>query len=413
MPTLPLILLAGNLRAYPSVNEEVGTWSSEGMSISVVCCLLSPIDVSQDQQMLTSDLDYSLPDDLISTKAVEPRDSARLLVCSRRDRQLLEHATFRDLPKFLQAPDILVLNQSRVIPARIWGVRAQSGGKIDGLFLEEGPLGVWKVLLRSNGRMRTGDQIRLGSQAKLSKWSLTLLDFSEGAWRVDLSRQGQPAAVLAQNVLEEIGTTPLPPYILAARRSRGEIAGDDRSDREAYQAVYAEESAAGSIAAPTAGLHFTPGLLSELNAHGVTNRRVTLHVGVGTFKPVATNRLEDHPMHAEQVEVSAATISAIEDCRNRGGRCICVGTTSVRAIETVPVGGQGYVGPTDLLIQPGYGFKWTDGLITNFHLPRSTLLALVGGLFPDGLARLLELYREAIRLRYRFYSFGDAMLILP
>lgn len=363
--------------------------------------------------MLTADLDYQLPDDLISTQPVEPRDSARLLVCSRTDRQFVEHATFRDLPNFLRSPDLMVLNRSRVLPAKLGGVRVDSGGKVGGLFLEDGPLGVWKVLLQSNGRLKGGCEIQIWTQGRPSSWSLTLLSPCEGAWRVQLSYLGEPAAVTAPRVLQEIGATPLPPYILAARRDRGEGLGNDQIDREAYQTVYADESATGSVAAPTAGLHFTSRLLSELNASGVSNCHVTLHVGAGTFRPVTAKRLEDHQMHSEQIEVEAETISAIRECRSRGGRCICVGTTSVRALESVPVGGQGFCGPTDLLIQPGFAFQWTDGLITNFHLPRSTLLALVGGLFPEGVDRLLELYREAIRLRYRFFSFGDAMLILP
>ena len=206
----------------------------------------------------------------------------------------------------------------------------------------------------------------------------------------------------------------MPPYILAARRHAGAVESDEH-DRAWYQTVYAERDRSGSVAAPTAGLHFTPELLAAVEEMGVGRTSVTLDVGMGTFKPIEVERVEDHPIHAEEIEVSAGAIGAMGAARSAGGRVIAVGTTSVRAIESVPVGGAagGVRGATSMFILPGHAFRWTDAMITNFHLPRSSLMAMVGAFIDGGIPRLVDLYREAIAREYRFYSYGDAMLILP
>lgn len=363
--------------------------------------------------MRMSDLDFDLPPERIATHPVEPRDASRLLVCSRSDPGVLEHARFADLPRFLGREDILILNRSRVVPARIRGSKKGTKGRVNGLFLLENAPGSWRVLLHSNGRLRPGMEVILDRAQEATRWSLILQERLEEGWLAALRRDSEPATDAAATVLEEVGATPLPPYILGARRQRGD-AEDDARDLEAYQTVYADPGRSGSVAAPTAGLHFTPGLLSALDEMGARRAEVTLHVGMGTFKPVTAERLEDHRMHSEWIEVPGETVAGIRSARERGGRSICVGTTSVRALESLPrdVGDGGYSGATELLIQPGFGFRWTDGLITNFHLPRSTLLALVAALFPEGVERVLALYREAIEREYRFFSYGDAMLIL-
>ena len=363
--------------------------------------------------MRMSDLDFELPPERIATHPVEPRDASRLLVCSRTDPGLVEHARFADLPRFLGAEDILTLNRTRVVPARIRGSKKDTNGRVGGLFLHESGPGLWRVLLHSNGRLLPGTEVILGRAEEAARWSLILQERVEEGWLAALRRDSEPATDAAASVLEQVGATPLPPYILGARRQRGD-AEDDARDSEAYQTVYADPGRAGSVAAPTAGLHFTPELLGSLESMGVRRGEVTLHVGMGTFKPVTAERLEDHQMHSEWIDVPGATLAGIRSARERGGRSICVGTTSVRALESLPrdVGDGGYSGATELMIRPGFEFRWTDGLITNFHLPRSTLLALVAALFPEGVERVLALYREAIEREYRFFSYGDAMLIL-
>lgn len=357
----------------------------------------------------TSILDYHLPPELIATSPAEPRDSARLMVTSRADPGAIRHTHVRDLPDILRPGDCLVLNSTRVLPARFHGRRIGTGGKIEGLFLHEAPARRWVTLLRGR-HLRTGAELELFDQrGEPSGFSLALLDrpgHEPGAWLVEVHGPESPTHA----ILSAVGSTPLPPYIVKARRG-AHLEGEQPGDRERYQTVYAQQ--AGSVAAPTAGLHFTPELLSKLASRGIERVDVVLHVGVGTFKPVETEHVEEHPMHAEWCSMNAAAIDAVTRARAEGRRIIAVGTTAARTLESYALAPDrpGSM-ETRILITPGHRFRWVDGLLTNFHLPRSTLLAMVGALFADGVPPLLELYQRAIEERYRFYSYGDAMLVV-
>lgn len=387
----------------------------------------------------TADLDYDLPAELIAPEPVSPRDSARMLVVSRSDPGRLEDRIVRDLPDLLRPGDLLVFNTSRVVAARLTGRRVPApadgrrrrpasdappagGGRVEGLFLRAPSNTEWVVMLRA-GRCRPGDRVELDDAGgSASGVSLELLERSTGddpgAWRVRVIGAPAPGASGDhgwEEVLSRVGTTPLPPYILRARRQRGQ-ASDEAADRAAYQTVYAGES--GSVAAPTAGLHFTPGLLSRLAAAGVERAQVVLHVGPGTFKPVTAEVVEDHEMHAERCSIAPGELERIARARAEGRRVIAVGTTTVRALEAYAreAAGTGRVPAsleTRLLIAPGRAPAWVDGLMTNFHLPRSTLMALVASLLAGGVEQLKRAYAHAAAARYRFYSFGDAMLVLP
>jgi S-adenosylmethionine:tRNA ribosyltransferase-isomerase len=336
-----------------------------------------------------------------------------------------EHRVVRDLPGVLREGDLLVLNATRVLPARLCGFRADTGGRIDGLYLgtrgeqRSGPdarAGAgedarWVVLLKGR-RLREGVRVALEGPGGNNGVSLRLVEpwtDEPGGWLVEPEGGGAGA-------LGEIGRTPLPPYIVSARKHAGEDVADE-VDRERYQTVFAGE--AGSVAAPTAGLHLTSGLLEALRAAGVRTAEVVLHVGTGTFRPVEAEWLREHPMHAEWGRVPEATAAAVESARREGRRVIAVGTTACRALESFAVlGAQGEAKAgawfsTRLLIAPGHEWRWTDGLLTNFHLPRSTLLAMVAARTPGGLARVKALYAQAIAAGYRFFSYGDAMLVLP
>ncbi|MEL7471883.1 MAG: tRNA preQ1(34) S-adenosylmethionine ribosyltransferase-isomerase QueA [Planctomycetota bacterium] len=376
----------------------------------------------------TDDLDFDLPDDRIATHAIEPRDAARLLVVDREIARAQPHPcdhVVRELPDLLRPGDLLVFNTTRVLPARFVGAREDTGGGVQGLYLHDDPEpGVWRCLVKSR-RFKPGAVVRLADrQGAPSEVTMTLIeraDAEAGAWRVRVEPAGS-----APDVLNHVGRTPLPPYIRSARKSAGEHE-DAQVDVERYQTVYAEAEAA-SVAAPTAGLHFTPDLLARLAAMGVERADVTLHVGAGTFKPIETERVEDHPMHAEWCAMSSASIEAVRAVRaDPARRVIAVGTTTARTLESYAAAMASAGSPpahldTALLITPGYEWHWVEGLLTNFHLPRSTLLAMVGALLHDtdletdaanGLTRLKALYRHAIDRDYRFYSYGDAMLILP
>jgi len=413
--------------------------------------------------MRVSDYDYDLPPRLIAQTPVEPRDSARLLVLDRATGGM-DHHIFHDLPDLLRPGDVLVANNSRVLPARLYGRRTGSGGAVEVLLLREddeaGP-DVWIALVRPGRRIRPGETLLLdgrppqtagvvstgsagfqpangrgeadprasdtlatnagrldgprtdagapsrydasapsgydaGVPDEAPFLTATVLDSLEGGER-RLRLHAAEGTVRA--TIHRVGVAPLPPYIHAPLR-----------DPERYQTVYARDE--GSVAAPTAGLHFTPNTIQRLRARGVALRHVTLHVGAGTFKPMADEEVAEHVMHAEWAELDTATAAALNAARDEGRRVIAVGTTSVRVLESAatPEGLRPYAGWTDIFITPGHTFRAVDGLITNFHLPRSTLLLLVGAFASKEL--IDKAYVEAITEEYRFYSFGDAMLIL-
>jgi S-adenosylmethionine:tRNA ribosyltransferase-isomerase len=343
--------------------------------------------------MRTDLFDFELPPHRIAQHPPSERDQSRLLVVRRADGSLAHH-TFHDLPAFLNPGDLLVLNDTRVLTARLLGRRARTGGKWEGLFLRPTADGCWELLCQTRGRLTAGETI----EVEPGPLRLTLTGRSaEGHWLARPDAAGSPA-----ELLERHGRVPLPPYI-----RKGHAAGDDR-DR--YQTVYARQ--AGAVAAPTAGLHFTPRLFEELAERGVQRTFVTLHVGLGTFQPIQVEDIRQHQMHREWGELSASAADAIEACRAAGGRVVAVGTTSVRVLETVAASGpvRPWTGETELFIYPPYQFRAVDALITNFHLPRSSLLLLVSAF--AGIELMQRAYRTAIEEGYRFYSYGDAMLIL-
>lgn len=336
--------------------------------------------------------DYDLPDRLIAQEPAARRDEARLLVV-RRGPGELEHRVFRDLPDLLRPGDLLVLNDTKVLPARLLGRREKTGGGWEGLFLREHPDGMWELMTKTRGHPISGEVFATDSGLRLTLEGRS----PDHHWLMRPEQQGSPADLLAVH-----GHTPLPPYIRRGRETAG--------DRERYQTVYA--AAAGSVAAPTAGLHFTTKLLTELADAGVGTARVTLHVGLGTFAPVKADDPTRHAIHAEWCEVSAETVAAIEGTKARGCRVIAVGTTTTRTLESAarPAGLRPFRGETSLYIHPPFEFRVLDGLLTNFHLPRTTLLLLAQAF--AGSELLARAYREAIAYGYRFYSYGDAMLVL-
>ncbi len=371
----------------------------------------------------TSELEYDLPEELIATLPAERRDAARLLVTGRGAGAAVLHRSVRGLPEFLRAGDLLVFNTTRVIPARLVGIRRDTGGRVEGLYLGEEPLDTggepgcvrWRVLLRAK-RLREGCVVDLdGAQGGGAGAALVLEAEGHdgpGSW---VARLDEPRGVATTAVLERVGRTPLPPYILGARKRAGLVVPES-DDRDRYQTVYAGRDQGASVAAPTAGLHFTPDLLDELSRMGVLRADVTLHVGTGTFKPVETEWVEEHPMHTEWCRANTGAMAKIAAARAAGGRVIAVGTTAARAIESLAdrSAAEAAAGVlTRLLVTPGYSWKLVDGLLTNFHLPRSTLMALVAALLDGGAERLKKIYAEAVGERYRFYSYGDAMLVMP
>lgn len=341
--------------------------------------------------------DYDLPRELIAQQPLARRSDARLLLVDR-GRGTFAHHHVRDLPELLRKGDCLVLNDTRVVPARLVGRRDLTGGRWEGLFLEAHADGLWRVLARTRRRPQPGETVTLlNPQGQDDVQLRLLLQEPDGAWVV------QPLqAADAFTLLERVGRVPLPPYI-----RRGEMREEDR---QRYQTVYARH--AGSVAAPTAGLHFTPELLQRLRECGICTVWVTLHVGRGTFLPIKAARLADHVMHSEWGRIEPQAVVQIEAARQHGGRVVAVGSTSVRVLETAAQQGrlEPWCGQTDLFIRPPYTFRSVDALLTNFHLPRTTLLAMVYAFGGEGLIR--RAYAEAVRERYRFYSYGDAMLIL-
>lgn len=367
--------------------------------------------------MNSADFDYYLPPECIAQTPVEPRDSSRLLVLHR-DTGKMEHRVFRDIGEYLRPGDLLVANQSRVLPARLQGVKAGSGGHAELLLLavrnDLGP-DYWEALVRPGRRIHEGGQIIFGE----GRLKAEVLARTPSGGRVVLltAREGTVA-----EAIEQLGSMPLPPYI-----------HQPLVDRERYQTVYARHP--GSAAAPTAGLHFTPELLAQLESRGLATAFVTLHIGLDTFRPIDEGRLEDHTMHSEEIELDAETARRINAAHREGGRIVAIGTTAVRTLESVAelVTGERtdqeltkgsqpklvdrleeivvpYRGRTSLFLRPGSTFRVVDIMLTNFHLPRSSLIVLVSAF--AGRELILDAYAEAIANGYRFYSFGDAMLII-
>ncbi len=338
----------------------------------------------------TSDFNFELPQELIAQTPIEPRDASRLMTLDKRTGET-GHYHFRDIADMLGPNDCLILNDSRVLPARVYGIKEETGANVEFLLLENKGGDVWEALAKPGKRAKKGTRFTFGDGLLRCEVTDVLED---GNRLIHFEYDG----VFFQ-ILDQIGQMPLPPYIKEKLR-----------DKERYQTVYSRET--GSAAAPTAGLHFTPELLEKLRAKGVKLGFVTLHVGLGTFRPVSADRIVDHKMHAEHYYMPRETAELINETKAKGGRVIAVGTTSCRTIESVAQKegcfreSQGW---TDIFIYPGYEFRGLDALITNFHLPESTLIMLVSAL--AGRENVLNAYREAVEKKYRFFSFGDAMFI--
>ena len=349
------------------------------------------------------DYDYELPRDRIAQEALADRAAARLLAVRRSD-GTLAHRHVCDLPSLLRPGDLLVVNDTRVVPARLVGRRKMTGGRWEGLFLNTDPgSGAWHILAHTRGRPALGERIVLVDRAGSDEVELELLGRGPGGtWLVRPETPGP-----AEAILQKVGRVPLPGYIRGGEEGAGDV--------ERYQTVFARQS--GSAAAPTAGLHFTQALLEALQARGVGRASVTLHVGIDTFRPISVDRLEDHPMHTEWCCVPEETAAAVRRTRQQGGRVVAVGTTAVRSLETAALAAAEagateiapFSGPTALFIRPGFVFRATDCLLTNFHLPRTTLMVLVSTFASGPLIR--KAYAEAIDNNYRMLSYGDAMLI--
>ncbi len=340
--------------------------------------------------MRVSDFDYQLPQELIAQQPLPGRDQSRLLVLDRKQPELV-HTQFSQLPRFLAQGDLLVINDTRVLPARLAGRKA-TGGQVEILILTPEDDRRWNCLAKPARRLKPGTELSFGKDLTAAVLSVG----EQGLCQLEFPRQGKEFL----HAIEQLGEMPLPPYIR-----------ETLADAERYQTVYSSQP--GAVAAPTAGLHFTPSLLEHVQSRGVEVARVTLHIGLDTFRPVAVENVKEHKMHSEFYQLSDQTARAINAARERGGRVVAVGTTVVRVLETL-TGQDGVIaagsGWTEIFIYPGYRFKAVDGLITNFHLPRSTLLMLVSAF--AGREKILEAYKEAAELKYRFYSFGDAMLII-
>jgi S-adenosylmethionine:tRNA ribosyltransferase-isomerase len=342
--------------------------------------------------MRIEEFDYHLPPSLVAQYPPPQRGETSLMILHRQT-GVIEHRAFGDIARYLNPSDLLVMNNTRVLPARIIG-KKETGGRVEILLIPSwnGMGGEWKALIKGAGKMKRGARIRFeqGLEGEVG-------EVKDGKGKVSFSGQGE-----VMDVLRKIGHIPLPPYIKR---------GDEGLDRERYQTVFAERE--GSIAAPTAGLHFTHALLQSLRENGVHATMITLHIGIGTFAPVKARDIEDHTMEAEWIEISEETAREIEGTKARGGKVIAVGTTTTRALESISNGSGGVrpgKGMTSLFIYPPYRFGVIDGLVTNFHLPKSTLVMLASAFAGKDL--LMRAYREALRRKYRFYSYGDAMLIL-
>lgn len=344
-----------------------------------------------EQQLLKSDFYFDLPQELIAQDPLEDRSSSRLLKLDKNNGSI-EHHTFKEVPSFLKPGDCLVLNNTKVIPARLYGVKEDTKAGIEVLLLKRKENDCWETLVKPGKKMKIGAKVVFGD-GSLKAEVIDILE--EGNRLIKFSYEG-----IFEEVLDALGEMPLPPYIT-----------HKLEDKNRYQTVYAKYE--GSAAAPTAGLHFTTDLLEQIKSMGVKIAPVTLHVGLGTFRPVKEDNLINHHMHSEYYEVSKESADIINETKKNGGRIICVGTTSCRTIESA-ADENGFVVPkcdnTEIFIYPGYKFKVLDGLITNFHLPESTLIMLVSAL--AGREHVLDAYKIAVKERYRFFSFGDAMIII-
>jgi S-adenosylmethionine:tRNA ribosyltransferase-isomerase len=353
---------------------------------------------------LLSSYDYHLPPELIAQNPAEKRDFSRLLVVDSPESR--HFATFRDLPSWLRPGDLLILNDTKVIPARLYG-RKTTGAPVEILLLEEQGDRVWLSLVKPGKRFKIGSDLAFfpktgETETENALWKAKVIDrdLTTGGRLIQFDQFSNHSF---WDTLEAYGHIPFPPYVT-----------DSATEEDRYQTVYAEKQ--GSVAAPTAGLHFTPELLQILQSQGIATAHITLHVGVGTFRPVEVENITEHLMHQEYLEISPETVQKIEETKARGGRVIAVGTTVVRALEGAIKEAEEkhlcpFQGKTNLFIYPGYHWRVIDGMITNFHLPKSSLMMLVSALISR--ERLLKLYQEAIEENFRFYSFGDAMLILP
>jgi S-adenosylmethionine:tRNA ribosyltransferase-isomerase len=339
--------------------------------------------------MLLSEFDYFLPEELIAQHPCEPRDHSRLLVLDK-NTGAISHNYFFDLLQYLNAGDTLVFNDTRVIPARLIGAKAETGGKVEVFLLNRKSESDWEALVKPGKKARPGAIIIFSD--RLSCEILESTDF--GGRIVRFSYEG-----IFEEILDQLGETPLPPYIT-----------EQLADKERYQTVYARER--GSAAAPTAGLHFTTDLMKRIEEKGIHLAFVTLHVGLGTFRPVNTDNITDHVMHREYYSVLPETAELINRTKQEGGRIIAVGTTAIRTLETATINGilEAKSGWTEIFIYPGYTFKIVDAAVTNFHLPKSTLLMLISAL--AGQQKVFAAYKEAVEQGYKFFSFGDAMLII-
>ena len=350
--------------------------------------------------MKISDFDYHLPEELIAQKPAEKRDSCRLMVLNRAEKTI-DNRHFYDILDYLDEGDCLVLNDSRVLPARLYGTKDKTGAKVEFLLTKRIEGDVWQTMVRPGKRLKPGDRV-IFSDEDGKRLSADILEFAEGGTRtVKFQYDG-----IFMERLEEIGSMPLPPYI--------ERPGTEE-DKETYQTVYSKED--GSVAAPTAGLHFTDEILEKAKKKGLKLAYVTLHVGIGTFRPVKCENIEEHHMHFEEYSISPEAAETINKTIEEGGKIVSVGTTSTRTVESAAVYDENkkhYVvkpgsGSTGIFIYPGYEFKIIDRLITNFHLPKSTLLMLVSALYSR--EEILRAYDTAVKEKYRFFSYGDAMLI--
>lgn len=348
--------------------------------------------------MRIEEFDYNLPNELIAQTPAEQRDSCRLMVLNR-EKQSVEHKHFYDILDYLNEGDCLVVNDSRVIPARMYGIKESTGAHIELLLIKRIEGDKWESLVKPGKRLRPGDTVILDEKHNFKAHILGTYDENNGTRLIEFEYDG-----IFMERLEEVGSMPLPPYIERAAAEE---------DKEMYQTVYSKID--GSVAAPTAGLHFTEDLLKKVEEKGIKIAYVTLHVGIGTFRPVKVDVIEEHKMHFEECSVSEETARIVNETIESGGRIISVGTTSTRTLESAaeetPDGYRLKAGDysTGIFIYPGYSFKLVDALITNFHLPKSTLLMLISALYDR--EKILEAYEEAVKEKYRFFSYGDAMLI--